>query len=104
MTFSPPGEILGGLLRSGTLKQTDRAHPPADAAALRAEALDMLSGARNPYEARMTAEIHQIRDYQLKRAVERAHKELEKEAVKILREVDTSPSEMIPYHRDNEPA
>ena len=31
----------------------------------------------------MTAEIVQIRDYQSKRAIERAHKELEKE-VKIL--------------------
>ena len=46
----------------------------------------------------MNAKIFQIRDYQLKRAVERAHKELEKKAVKILRDVDTSPSEMIPYH------
>ena len=46
----------------------------------------------------MTAELYQIRDYQAKRAIERAHKELEKEAVKILREVDTSPCEMIPYH------
>lgn len=32
----------------------------------------------------MTAEIVQIRDYQSKRAIERAHKELEKEAAKIL--------------------
>ena len=45
----------------------------------------------------MNAKIFQIRDYQLKRAVERAHKELEKKAVKILREVDTSPCEMAPY-------
>ena len=75
----------------------------------------------------MNAKIFQIRDYQLKRAVERAHRELEKEAVKILSAVDiknelkashmdprhdhlnvlmadTSPSEMIPYHRDNDPA
>jgi hypothetical protein len=53
----------------------------------------------------MTAEIVQIRDYQSKRAIERAHKELEKEAAKILTPfvettgfTDTSPSEMIPYH------
>ena len=48
----------------------------------------------------MSAEILQIRDYQAKRAIERAHKELEKEAAKILSAVDTSPSEMIPYHGD----
>jgi hypothetical protein len=38
----------------------------------------------------MTAEIYKIRDYQSKRAIERAHKELEKEAAKIL-------SETVPY-------
>jgi hypothetical protein len=32
----------------------------------------------------MSAEIFLIRDYQSKRAIERAHKELEKEAAKIL--------------------
>ena len=41
----------------------------------------------------MTAEIYKIRDYQSKRAIERAHKELEKMLLK-----DTAPSEMIPYH------
>jgi hypothetical protein len=35
----------------------------------------------------MTAEIYKIRDYQSKRAIERAHKELEKEAAKILESV-----------------
>ena len=52
----------------------------------------------------MTAEIVQIRDYQSKRAIERAHKELEKEAVKILTPfvettgyTDTSPCEMAPF-------
>lgn len=67
----------------------------------------------------MTAEIVQIRDYQSKRAIERAHKELEKEAAKILTPfvettgfTDTAPSEMIPYHgsgidglwKDSDPA
>jgi hypothetical protein len=42
----------------------------------------------------MTAEVYKIRDYQSKRAIERAHKELEKALLKN----DTSPSEMIPYH------
>jgi hypothetical protein len=53
----------------------------------------------------MSAEIVQIRDYQSKRAIERAHKELEKEAAKILTPfvetvgfTDTSPCEMVPYH------
>ena len=53
----------------------------------------------------MTATVYQLRDYQSKRAIERAHKELEKEAAKILTPfvetvgfTDTSPSEMIPYH------
>jgi len=32
----------------------------------------------------MTATVYQLRDYQSKRAIERAHKELEKEAAKIL--------------------
>ena len=57
---------------------------PLPTAQLGAESADMLSAARNPYEDRMTAEIVQIRDYQSKRAIERAHKELEKEAAKIL--------------------
>ena len=51
----------------------------------------------------MTAVLYQIRDYQSKRAIERAHKELEKEAAKILSAIpttgtagftDTSPCEM----------
>lgn len=47
----------------------------------------------------MSAEILQIRDFQAKRAIERAHKELEKEAAKIIRPFieDTAPSEMVPY-------
>jgi hypothetical protein len=46
----------------------------------------------------MSAEIHNIRDYQSKRAIERAHKELEKDAAEILAPfVDTAPSEMSPH-------
>lgn len=46
----------------------------------------------------MFAVVYKIRDYQSKRAIERAHKELEQEAAKILQPfVDTAPSEMIPY-------
>ena len=45
----------------------------------------------------MTAQILQIRDYQSAKELERMRKALEKEASEILQQVDTSPSEMIPF-------
>ena len=46
----------------------------------------------------MTAQILQIRDYQSAKELERMRKALEKEASEILQQVDTSPSEMVPYN------
>ncbi len=47
----------------------------------------------------MTAQIYKIRDYQSKRALERAYAELEKhmaEVAKLPHYHDTAPSEIIP--------
>lgn len=70
---------------------------PLPTARLGAESADMLSAARYPYEARMTAEIYQIRDFQSAKERERMRQALEKEAAEILKQVDTGPSEMIPF-------
>jgi hypothetical protein len=82
---------------SSGLKLTDRAHPPADTAQLGAEALDMLSAARNIPEQSM-GELVQLRDYQNPKDIERMRQALEREAAEILSQVDTAPCEMIPYH------
>jgi hypothetical protein len=58
----------------------------------------MLSAARNLQEARMTATVYQIRDYQSSKDLERMRQALEREAAEILSQVDTAPCEMIPYH------
>jgi hypothetical protein len=75
---------------SSGLKLTDRAHPPADTAQLGAEALDMLSAARNIPEQSM-GELVQLRDYQNPKDIERLRQALEREAAEIQ-------VEMVPYH------
>jgi hypothetical protein len=45
----------------------------------------------------MTAVVYQLRDYQNSKDLERMRQALEREAAEILSQVDTAPSEMVPY-------